>query len=116
MEAYSPLIRRATVVLPVPGLPRNTMCRLIGGTGRSFCARSLRTLTRLMRFLTSFFTLSSPTRDSSCAIRSSKSGFSGSLAALSADFSPLLDAAVCGAAPAAAWACFSVKGAAPLVT
>ena len=36
IAAYSPPTSRATVVLPVPGLPRNTMCRLIGGTGRSF--------------------------------------------------------------------------------
>lgn len=30
---------RATVVLPVPGLPMNTMCRDMGGTGRPFSLR-----------------------------------------------------------------------------
>ena len=38
---------RATVVLPVPGLPMNTRCRDMGGTGRPASSRSLRTFTRL---------------------------------------------------------------------
>ncbi len=108
MEAYSPLMRRATVVLPVPGLPMNTMCSDIGGTGSSFSCRRRRTFIRFMRFLTSFLTSSSPTSASSCAISSSKSGF----------FSGAAAAAVEAPCPPAVWGCgcLSIKLGSPLVT
>ena len=84
------------------------MCRLIGGTGRSFSCRSLRTLTRFMRFLTSFLTSSSPTRSSNCSISSSKSGFFSSTAAASFCVPPP-EVCTCGL-------CFSWKLGSPLVT
>ena len=53
-------IMRAIMVLPVPGLPVNTRCRLISTVGRSCCLRIWYTVTRLIRSLTSAFTCSSP--------------------------------------------------------
>jgi len=54
----------------------------MGGTGSPASWRSFRTFIRFTRSFTSFFTLSSPTRESSWAMSCSKSGFSaGSSAA-----------------------------------
>ena len=62
------------MVLPVPGLPRNTRCRDMGGTGRPASSRRRRTFTRLIRLFTSRFTWSSPHSPSSSASSSSRVG------------------------------------------
>ncbi len=62
------------MVLPVPGLPRNTRWRDRGGTGRPSPSRSLRTFTKLMRLFTSAFTCVRPHSSSSWAISSSTVG------------------------------------------
>ncbi len=62
--------QRATVVLPVPGLPVKTRWRLVSMVGRPRSARSCWTWSRLVRRRTSAFTWSSPISASSSARRS----------------------------------------------
>ena len=69
--------RRATVVLPVPGLPVKTRWRLCSSTGRSRSLRSFSTRVRSATRRTSRLTLTMPTRASSSA-SSSSSGSGGS--------------------------------------
>ena len=71
--------RRASgrrVVLPVPGFPENTRCRLPSNTGRPRSARSCWTRVRSATSFTSALTLSSPISPSSSA-RTSSSGRAG---------------------------------------
>ena len=66
---------RATVVLPVPGLPVKTMWYVIGGTLSPWARRASFTFARLTMRLTSSFTPSRPTRESSSARTSSTVSF-----------------------------------------
>src|SRR5918993_3721301 len=58
---------RATVVLPVPGLPLNTRCWLVATSGRSCSFRRACTWRKARSPCTCSFTLSSPTSPSSSA-------------------------------------------------
>ena len=66
---------RAIIVLPVPGLPENTMCSDMSTVFRPFCLRRLYTVTMLIRLLTSRLTPSRPISSLSSAFKSSM--FSG---------------------------------------
>ena len=63
--------RRATVVLPVPGLPTKTRWRLWSTTGSLRSRRRFSTRMRFVSSRTSVFTASSPTSSSSSASSSS---------------------------------------------
>ncbi len=78
-----PPTNRATVVLPVPGLPTNTRWRLRAGDLRWLSARSFATRITSAWCRTSVFTESSPTRLSSSS-RSSASVFCGTADAAAA--------------------------------
>ena len=67
---------RATVVLPVPGLPRKTRCWLVATSGRSCSFRRACTCRNASRACTCSLTVSRPTRPSSSAC-SSGSGRGG---------------------------------------
>ena len=54
------LMSRATMVLPVPGLPENTICSAKSGVGRPCSFRALQISIQLIRLSTSSLIRSSP--------------------------------------------------------
>ena len=66
-------ISRATVVLPVPGLPKNTLCRFAFTTGRFCCRRNTCIRAKFVARCTSAFTGAMPTNASNSLKMAAKS-------------------------------------------